>query len=102
MSQQPEPTKQKERTKAYEERLAQAEELLGKKLASRNLGLEDYPMLTDEQLKELLKKNLGKISNLSEIMSLFKKYRDEITIENQAKPMERGIEKMNGLNTFPY
>ena len=51
-------SKLQEKMKRYEEKKVEADKLLGEELARRKLELEDFPILAEDQLKELLKRKM--------------------------------------------
>lgn len=96
--------KLQEKMERYEEKKTEAKELLGKELARKKLELEDFPILTEEQQKELLKRKLGKIPNLSQVLMIFQKYRDEIEIESDkiAGRKVTGLKELYARIDSPY
>jgi len=90
--------------KRYEEKKAEAEKLLGIDLSKKKLDLEDFPILTEDQIKELIKRKLGKIPNLSQVLMIFRKYRDEIEIksEKMAGGKVIGLKELYARIDSPY
>jgi hypothetical protein len=69
-----------EKMALYKKKMTSAEQLLGNELSKTTIELADFHLLNDSQAETLIKQRLTRIRNLSGLLDVFKKYRDEFTI----------------------
>jgi hypothetical protein len=70
----------KEKIASYKKKMTVAEQLLGSDLSKTTIYLSDFHLLDQLQTETLVKQRLTRIHNLSDLLDVFRKYRDEFAI----------------------
>jgi hypothetical protein len=96
--------KQNKKILKYESDITAARDSLGKLLYSRKLKIEDFTLLNNDQLIWLLGARMGKVKDLSQVLSIFQKYRDELQFTDARLPdgMITGMKSLNQRINSPY